>query len=170
MFRGREYRIKLCFYGWSMVILATPGQGSQKNLHDLWTHFYTIKSCAISIFMVSLTAGITCGPSWELVLLHPLLLPPLLPHGLVGAHPEAQREFSTKFWIYVFPVKELRGLSPYLHIHVCFDPSRPIFYRKRTVSQRKRENAGKHLCRTMCLWAIYLFPAQVWSTYFPAAE
>jgi hypothetical protein len=24
----------------------------------------------------------------------------------------------------------------------CFDPSRPTFYRKRTVSQRKRENAG----------------------------
>ena len=29
----------------------------------------------------------------------------------------------------------------YLYIHKCFDPSRPTFYRKRTVSQRKRENS-----------------------------
>ena len=29
-----------------------------------------------------------------------------------------------------------------LKVSTCFDPSRPTFYRKRTVSQRKRENAG----------------------------
>ena len=32
----------------------------------------------------------------------------------------------------------------------CFDPSRPTFYRKRTVSQRKRENAGNRWLGPEC--------------------
>ncbi len=38
-------------------------------------------------------------------------------------------------------------------MNYCFDPSRPTFYRKRTVSQRKRENAGNPGLGPDCMWA-----------------
>ncbi len=46
-------------------------------------------------------------------------------------------------------------------IQLCFDPSQPIFYRKRTMSQRKRDNAGNPRNRTCCRLALPPFPRQV---------